>query len=581
QPEDFSRPAVERDVANGENPATLIIKKGFAQPFNVYHAVARMYVGPLRQARSSSIRGTPAHEARGPCDGNDLIRSSAGCLGKLGLGDDVDVLVEYVTLPWNVAGLANGPLDLVKRQMMHGARRGDDVLLDHQASHVVGTEVQAKLADLGALGHPRRLDVRHVVEVEPRDRLGLEVLEGPRRGHAGHVGVIGLKHPGDEGREAPSLILKLANPLEVLDPVCHGLDMTEHHGRGRSTAQLMPDLVNLQPVVGQHLAPRDRLADAIDQDLGATTGKASQPRLFETPEHRPERQFRDLREVVNLRGAEAVDVDPGKMILDIAEQLLVPLQSQMRMQSALHEDLVSAQRHGLADLLEHDVAVEHVGIGIVHLAVKSAEIADCGADVGVVDVAVDVVRAVRLGMKPLADSLGRAAKVQEARLLKQRDAFLEGQAAAANGALQDRGDGGRQGSLLPGPARGGRPSGQTASTRPAPAHQARTTELASSNRSTWRSRVLAGVHGPWQVHRHGPVQGRDCELGRGADRQDRRLFWSPRARTRKASRSSPARLPPGRPPGKMNHAAPSSRGRRSRAPRRPYSRAPTLPAAVT
>src|SRR5208337_1454764 len=189
------------------------------------------------------------------------------------------------------------------------------------------------------------------------------------------------------------------------------------------------------------------------------------------------------------RGAEAVDVDPGKMVLDVAEQLLVPLQSQMRMQSALHEDLVSAQRHGLADLLEQDVTVEHVRVGVVHLSIESAEIADGGADVGVVDVAVDVVRAVRLGMEPLADGLGRAAKVQQARLMKQCDAFLEGQAAAANGALQDRGDGGRQGSLLPGPAQGGRPSGQIASTRPTPAHRARTTEFALNNRSTWRSRV--------------------------------------------------------------------------------------------
>ena len=89
----------------------------------------------------------------------------------------------------------------------------------------------------------------------------------------------------------PVSILKLANSLEVLDPLCHGLDMAEHHGRGRSTAQLMPDPVNLQPVIGQHLAPRDRLADAVDQDLGASTGKASQPGLLEPLEHRPQRKF--------------------------------------------------------------------------------------------------------------------------------------------------------------------------------------------------------------------------------------------------------------------------------------------------
>ena len=59
------------------------------------------------------------------------------------------------------------------------------------------------------------------------------------------------------------------------------------------------------------------------------------------------------------------------MLLDVAEQLLVPLQGQMRMQSALHEDLVAAQRDGLADLVEQDVAIEHVGVGVVHLAVEA------------------------------------------------------------------------------------------------------------------------------------------------------------------------------------------------------------------
>ena len=83
------------------------------------------------------------------------------------------------------------------------------------------------------------------------------------------------------------------------------------------------------------------------------------------------------------------------------------------MQAALHQDLVAAQRDGLADLLEQDVAVEDVGLGVVDLAVEGAEVADRGADVGVVDVPVDVVGAVRLGMEPLADGVGGAAEGEQ------------------------------------------------------------------------------------------------------------------------------------------------------------------------
>ena len=83
------------------------------------------------------------------------------------------------------------------------------------------------------------------------------------------------------------------------------------------------------------------------------------------------------------------------------------------MQPALHQDLVAAQRDRLADLLEQHVAVEDVGLGVVDLAVERAEVADRRADVGVVDVAVDVVGAIRLGMEPPADRVGGPAQLQQ------------------------------------------------------------------------------------------------------------------------------------------------------------------------
>ncbi len=104
------------------------------------------------------------------------------------------------------------------------------------------------------------------------------------------------------------------------------------------------------------------------------------------------------------------------------------------MQPALHQDLVAAQLHGLADLLEQHVAVEDVGVGGADLAVEGAEVADRGADVGVVDVPVDVVGAERLGMEPPADRVGGAAQLQQRGRTEQLDPLVETDAIALNGA---------------------------------------------------------------------------------------------------------------------------------------------------
>ena len=154
------------------------------------------------------------------------------------------------------------------------------------------------------------------------------------------------------------------------------------------------------------------------------------------------------------------------------------------MQPALHQDLVAAQRDGLADLLEQHLAVEDVGLGVVDLAVERAEVADRRADVGVVDVAVDVVGAIRLGMEPAADRVGGAAQLQQRGRTEQLDPLVETQALAVNGAVQDRGDGGRQGSLLPVPVRAAPPCRRTASARRSRAPRGRRTRPWSGNRNT-------------------------------------------------------------------------------------------------
>src|SRR5690606_15880068 len=101
----------------------------------------------------------------------------------------------------------------------------------------------------------------------------------------GRVG--GLKGPADEGSKARRLVLKLPQPFEMLNPFGQRLDMAEHHGGGRTTAKLMPDAVNVQPIVGHYLAAGDRTPHAVDENFPATSRQTSQPRLLEPLQHRP------------------------------------------------------------------------------------------------------------------------------------------------------------------------------------------------------------------------------------------------------------------------------------------------------
>ncbi len=101
-----------------------------------------------------------------------------------------------------------------------------------------------------------------------------------------------------------------------------------------------------------------------------------------------------------------MDVDLGKSLLQVAEQFFVPLQWQRRMEPTLHQDLVAAKGDGFFNLCVELVSLEHIAFCVLGGAIERAEVADRRADVGVVDVAVDVVRPPRLRVQPPRDRVG-------------------------------------------------------------------------------------------------------------------------------------------------------------------------------
>ena len=322
----------------------------------------------------------------------------------------VEKVVKNVSLARDIAQFADRIADLVERQEVDRAGFGYDVFLEHQRTHVVGTKEEGQLTDLESLGDPTALNVRDVIEEQSRDGLGFQVLERAGRRDVAHLGIFGLKCPADEGGKALGLVLKASESLEVLDTFCEGFGVSEHHRCRADATHFMPDSHDIEPIVGHHFAAGDCRADSVDEDFGSSPWNASESSLLEPCEYRFDREFVDFGKVVQFRGAKAVDIDVGESGFDIPEELLVPLEFEVGVQSTLHEDLVAAEIDGFLDLLEQFLSIQHVAFVAFRGSVKRAEVANRGADVGVVDIPIDIVGSVVLGVQAVGNRLCCLAK---------------------------------------------------------------------------------------------------------------------------------------------------------------------------
>src|SRR5262245_59236261 len=95
-------------------------------------------------------------------------------------------------------------------------------------------------------------------------------------------------------------------------------------------------------------------------------------------------------------------MNSGKTLLDAAHHLFIPLDLQIRMQPALHQYPGAADLHRLANLFVDRVKIQHIALGAsgtFDRSVEGAEGAVLGAEIRVIDVAVDDVSDHTLGMQ--------------------------------------------------------------------------------------------------------------------------------------------------------------------------------------
>src|SRR4249919_2922542 len=165
-------PAVaNRGLRDGQYPCGAMHldhgRSGLLSPQPLLPGAPRRVTIDLRRAARVAFRA---------CDG-ELQHPRDGTRPEHRIAKD---LVVHVPSLRRKAGVLDVAHDL---NLVHAVARAGcthDVLLDHDAAHVVGAVGEAQLTDFAALRHPRRLQVVEVVEHYPGDGERPEVLDAGR-----------------------------------------------------------------------------------------------------------------------------------------------------------------------------------------------------------------------------------------------------------------------------------------------------------------------------------------------------------------------------------------------------------------
>src|SRR5262249_54504653 len=145
---------------------------------------------------------------------------------------------------------------------------------------------------------------------------------------------------------------------------------------------------------------------------------------------------RQPREVDDFRRRERMKPERRIPGLDCTEQVLVPLDWQVRVVTSLQQQLTAAEGHRLVDLTEHLLEPEDVTLLRSDGPVERAEVAARNADVRVIDVAVDDVGDDAVRVLAMTDRVGELAEKRRRCTLVQLECLDRLQTAAATNLLR-------------------------------------------------------------------------------------------------------------------------------------------------
>lgn len=135
--------------------------------------------------------------------------------------------------------------------------------------------------------------------------------------------------------------LQVADLDQVLDALARRLDVAVHHRGRRGQSESVGRAHDRQPAVGVGLSGRYGPPHAVIENLGPGSGQRIEAGVHQPAQRRLVVERADAGDVGDLGCAESVQLQRGIKPLELAEQVLVKVDAELGMQSALQQQLVA------------------------------------------------------------------------------------------------------------------------------------------------------------------------------------------------------------------------------------------------
>ncbi len=283
-----------------------------------------------------------------------------------------------------------------------------DALFDDGAINIVGAEAERDLRHARSHHHPIGLDVGDVVEHQARHRDVADVGEAGGLTDVLERRIVGMEGQRDEGDEAAGFILQGAQLDQVIDAVRVVLNVAVEHGAIGAQAELVRGARGFDPIVAIDLVIANDASDGWREDFGAAAGQRIHAGIAQALQGFADADLRAARQICDLDHGERFQMDVGEARLEAAQHLAIPIEGQLGMQTT--HDVELGDRFGvtfaraLPDLFDR----HGVGFGIAHALAEGAEAATGDADIGGIDMAVDV-EIGGIAVQALADQVSQVA----------------------------------------------------------------------------------------------------------------------------------------------------------------------------
>ena len=181
----------------------------------------------------------------------------------------------------------------------------------------------------------------------------------------------------------------------------------------------------------------DDAPHAFGEDFGSAARQRIDAGLFHSAQAIFNGEFAAAGQVADLNHGQRLDVDSWEAFLESGDHLAVPLEIEFRMQAA--DDVELGDRLGIAlagafpDVFERHL----IGGGVTLLAPEGAELAGGDADVGRVDVPIDVVVG-RIAVQTLAHDVSQVTETKQIVGAVEREAVVETEALLSGHLVCDR-----------------------------------------------------------------------------------------------------------------------------------------------